>query len=70
MARFWMNEKASASVNPLTSISRPFARSISLRASSRSSSERTSPPSACSSVWRAGQLERGTRSLFWNGLTR
>ena len=65
------HRNASGSDNPCRSINRPFARSIDLRASSRSVSEATSASSAANSVNRDTAISTaGTRSLFWNGLTR
>ena len=67
----WMNVNASCSDIFSSSISTPLARSIALRASSCSPRASISPVIARSSRKRPMATSiAGTRSLFWNGLTR
>ena len=71
IAWVWMNRHDACSSIPCWSMSRPLARSMSLRASSRSSRSPTWRSSDVSSACRASATSMaGIRSDFWNGLTR
>jgi hypothetical protein len=71
MAVRWIQRKASGSDRPCLVISRPLARSMSLRVSIRSVSVATSVSRAASSENRlTASSIAGTRSCFANGFTR
>ena len=68
---FWIQRNASASDSPCLACSTALARSTSLRVSSRSARSATSRVSAAICSCRATAISiAGTRSAFWNGLTR
>ena len=71
MAAFWRNRHDAASLSECSSMRRPLARSMILRASSRSarSAFSCSSETICSKRPSAISIA-GMMSLFWNGFTR